>query len=141
MAEGIFINLVKERGIMNEWEIGSAATSTYEIGEPPDDRTMTVLSRHNIQDYSHFARQIRTEDYTKFEFIFGMDESNIRNIKHMSPRNSTASINLLGSFSGDKQKIIQDPYYSHNLTAFEKVYEQCLQSCKGFLDHVYQQNG
>ena len=37
------------------------------------------------------------------------------NIKRMAPKNSTASIHLLASYSGEKEQIIDDPYYVSHL--------------------------
>lgn len=41
-----------------QWRIDSAATSTYEIGNPPDHRGQACMKRHGVS-MRHVARQVR----------------------------------------------------------------------------------
>lgn len=41
-----------------QWRIDSAATSTYEIGNPPDHRGQACMKRHDVS-MRHVARQVR----------------------------------------------------------------------------------
>lgn len=84
----------------------------------------------------HKARKLTKEDFTRFEWIFGMDESNISNIKRMAPSNSTSKIELLGSYDPEGQLIIEDPYYQGGNDGFIANYDQCLRCCKAFLDKM-----
>ncbi|XP_055901277.1 low molecular weight phosphotyrosine protein phosphatase-like [Biomphalaria glabrata] len=138
MAEGILHHLVKQRGIADNWIIDSAGTGSWHVGCPPDDRTMTVLKKNGVRDYHHLGRLITEEDFTSFEFIFGMDHSNIADISDLAPEESTAKIALLGEYDPQKELIIEDPYfaYRNNKNAFNEVYEQCLRCCTAFLDSV-----
>uniref|UniRef100_A0A915JMH7 Acid phosphatase n=1 Tax=Romanomermis culicivorax TaxID=13658 RepID=A0A915JMH7_ROMCU len=140
VAEAVFIHLTKEKGVADDWLVDSAATADYHIGLRPDRRAIEVLKGHGISDYRHIVRQICDEDFEKFDFIFGMDDDNIEDLKelynHAKKKNSNtkAQIKLLGSYDSDGDKIIQDPYYTKGLAAFETVYEKCVRSCNGFLD-------
>ncbi|XP_070564910.1 low molecular weight phosphotyrosine protein phosphatase-like isoform X1 [Ptychodera flava] len=135
MAECVLRNMVHDRGDQKMWEIDSAATSTYELGDPPDPRTITTLKNHGLKS-DHIARQITRDDFTKFQYIFGMDESNLRNINAVKPNESTANIMLLGSYDPKGHKIIQDPYYG-GVAGFEVVFEQVTRCCEEFLKEVY----
>ncbi|GBO25326.1 Low molecular weight phosphotyrosine protein phosphatase [Araneus ventricosus] len=77
MAEAVFTHLVKERNLTDKWLIDSAATSDYHTGESPDSRARSVMEGHSIQ-MNHRARPLVANDFRKFDFIFGMDKSNIR---------------------------------------------------------------
>ena len=57
----------------------SAATSRYEIGSPPDERGQACMIKHGVYQHveKHRARQITAADYDEFDFIFGMDGSNM----------------------------------------------------------------
>ncbi|CAL1541328.1 unnamed protein product [Lymnaea stagnalis] len=138
MAEGIFQHLVKQREISDKWIIDSAGTGSWHIGCPPDERTMKVLKKNGINNYKHLGRLITEEDFTNFEFIFGMDHANISDIKDLAPANSLAKISLLGEYDPQNELIIEDPYftYSGNKNAFNEVYDQCLRCCTTFLDTV-----
>merc|ERR1711915_286583 len=131
IAEAVFRHLVTQAGFSDKWIIDSAATSTYEIGNEPDERGQELMRKKGIP-MSHVARQITVDDYRKFNFNFGMDEDNLSNLKRKKPSNSTSVVDFLGSFDPKGEKIIHDPYYG-SMNDFVKVYEQCVRCCTAFL--------
>ncbi|KAF5895003.1 low molecular weight phosphotyrosine protein phosphatase isoform X2, partial [Clarias magur] len=112
VAEAVFRKMATESGVVDKWRIDSAATSTYEIGNPPDYRGAACMKKHGVP-MRHVARQVTKEDFATFEYILCMDESNMRDLnkKANSVKNCKAKIELLGSYDPEKQLIIQDPYY------------------------------
>ena len=137
-AEAIFKDLVGKRNVQDEWVlIDSAATSTYEIGSLPDDRGLEVLKEKAGLTSSHRARQIKQEDYDKFEYIFGFDTSNMDNLRRMAPKGPyRAKLVLLGTYDSQGGDIIEDPYY-HGKKEFVEVFGQCKRSLESFLDEIY----
>ena len=114
--------------------IDSAATSTFQIGNPIYRSAQKTLTENGI-NYQHSARQITPEDYTKFELILGFDNENIRNLERMKPKNSTAQIRLVTFFNEkNKNKIIEDPYYNDTPAAFNEVFQDSYDSCVGILN-------
>ncbi|XP_062324222.1 low molecular weight phosphotyrosine protein phosphatase isoform X2 [Osmerus eperlanus] len=134
IAEAVFKKMATDKDVVDEWRIDSAATSTYEIGSSPDHRGQACMKKHGVP-MRHIARQVTKEDFTNFKYILCMDESNMSDLnkKAKSVKNSTAKIELLGSYDPEKQLIIKDPYYGGD-EDFEKVYEQCVRCCKAFLE-------
>ncbi|XP_014923013.2 low molecular weight phosphotyrosine protein phosphatase isoform X3 [Acinonyx jubatus] len=134
MAEAVFRKLVTEQNLSDNWRIDSAATSTYEIGNPPDYRGQNCMRKHGIP-MTHVARQVTKEDFATFDYILCMDESNLRDLNRKSNqiKNCKAKIELLGSYDPQKQLIIEDPYYG-NESDFETVYQQCVRCCRAFLE-------
>ncbi|XP_047243028.1 low molecular weight phosphotyrosine protein phosphatase isoform X1 [Girardinichthys multiradiatus] len=134
IAEAVFRKMATDAGVVDKWKIDSAATSTYEIGNPPDHRGQACMKRHGVS-MRHVARQVTKDDFISFEYILCMDESNLSDLKRKanSVKNCTAKIELLGSYDPQNQLIIKDPYYGSD-EDFEKVYEQCLRCCKAFLE-------
>ncbi|XP_059973698.1 low molecular weight phosphotyrosine protein phosphatase isoform X3 [Mesoplodon densirostris] len=57
IAEAVFRKLVTDQNISDIWRIDSAATSTYELGNPPDYRGQACMKRHGIP-MNHVARQV-----------------------------------------------------------------------------------
>ncbi|CAK8691266.1 low molecular weight phosphotyrosine protein phosphatase-like [Clavelina lepadiformis] len=138
IAEACFKQLLQEKGVLANWRVDSAATSRYEIGSSPDRRGQKCMKKHKIFHHveNHRARQITAKDYDEFDYIFGMDDSNMSNLQNMAPKKSyKAQLLLLGSFDDDKSSggIIEDPYYGTDDEDFEVVYQQCLRSCRNFL--------
>ncbi|XP_008836241.1 low molecular weight phosphotyrosine protein phosphatase [Nannospalax galili] len=137
IAEAVFRKLVTDGNISINWRIDSAATSTYEVGNPSDYRGQSCMKKHGIP-MNHIARQITKEDFATFDYILCMDESNLRDLNRKSNqvKNCRAKIELLGSYDPQKQLIIEDPYYGKD-SDFELVYQQCLRCCKAFLEKTH----
>lgn len=68
------------------------------------------MKKHNLA-YNNQARQIKKEDFKKFDYIFGMDDENIDDLKGLCPKDGTAQILLFGDFDPEGYRIIRDPYY------------------------------
>ncbi|BGP29287.1 Low molecular weight phosphotyrosine protein phosphatase [Rhodotorula toruloides] len=129
LAEAVFADMVKKRGIGDDFTVDSAGTAGYHVGEEPDERSVEVCRRHGVPVDS-VCRQLEKADFTRFDYIIGMDSMNMSNIEKAKPANSTAKIALFGSF-GDG-KVIQDPYYGGK-DGFEKTYKQCVRYSEGLL--------
>ncbi|MCJ8741409.1 hypothetical protein PDJAM_G00070420 [Pangasius djambal] len=134
IAEAVFRKMATENEVVDKWVIDSGATSDWNIGSAPDERSVACLKKHNT-DTDHRARQVTKEDFATFEYILCMDESNLRDLnrKANSVKNCKAKIELLGSYDPEKQLVIQDPYYGSEQD-FEMVYEQCVRCCRVFLE-------
>ncbi|GAA5860403.1 hypothetical protein JCM3774_000408 [Rhodotorula dairenensis] len=124
LAEAVFADICKKRGL--DIDVDSAGTAGYHVGEEPDERSTAVCKKYGVPMNST-CRQLAKSDFTRFDYIIGM---NMRNIEKAKPANSTAKIALFGSF-GDG-KVIDDPYYG-GPNGFEKTYQQCVQYSEGLL--------
>ncbi|XP_077599852.1 low molecular weight phosphotyrosine protein phosphatase [Stigmatopora nigra] len=134
IAEAVFRKIATDAGVVDKWRIDSAATSTYEIGSPPDHRGLDCMKKHGVP-MSHVARQVTSDDFMKFDFILCMDQSNLKDLndKGNSVKNHKAKVELLGKYDPQKKLIIRDPYYGSD-EDFETVFEQCQRCCKAFLE-------
>ncbi|KAF3849877.1 hypothetical protein F7725_019596 [Dissostichus mawsoni] len=56
IAEAVFRKMATDAGVVDKWRIDSAATSTYEIGNPPDHRGQACMKKHDVP-MKHVARQ------------------------------------------------------------------------------------
>lgn len=61
--------------------------------------------------YISYIFQIKEADFQNFDFIFGMDEENMKELKRRAPKTSKAQLLLLGDFDPEGERIIRDPYY------------------------------
>lgn len=109
IAEAVLIDIVKKAGCQRDWEIDSAAIENWHVGNRPNARTVAIFSKYHL-GYDNRARQIQTEDFYYFHYIFGMDESNIEDLNDIKPNDATARIFLLGDFDPQGERIIRDPY-------------------------------
>ncbi|XP_044314460.1 low molecular weight phosphotyrosine protein phosphatase 2 isoform X1 [Drosophila rhopaloa] len=127
------MDVLKRAGLQGEWHVDSAGIEGWHCDRRPDERALNVLARHNI-DYNGRARVLIPEDFLMFDYIFGMDRSNLAELKRMTPDYATAKVLLLGDFGlKPDERIIEDPYYNVGEAPFEKIYQQCNIACHHFL--------
>jgi len=136
LAEGIFDHLVQEAGLDDRFDIDSAGTGAWHVGERPDARAAMVASKHGVELESR-ARQITDNDLDRFDYVIAMDRENLRNIERMAgATGSEAEVHLLREFDpaaeGDE---VPDPYYG-GASGFETVYEMVHRSCQTLLDRL-----
>lgn len=136
LAEAVFMNVAKEKGVADKWFADSAGTGAWHKCQPPDNRTMDVLKKHGIHGYTHAAKQIVQEDFNRFDYIMGMDQYNIRDINFLKPNESKAKIYLFGSFSKKGTHNIPDPYHNVLMTSFEILYQKIRRICTTILEEL-----
>ncbi len=122
MAESVMAYLVKENGL-TDIQVGSAATSTEELGNPVHPGTRRVLAAHGIPLVPHRARQMKRRDLEEWDLLIGMDAHNLRNMERLvgpSPK-----LRLLLDWSPHPRDIA-DPWYTGDFeTTFRDVWEGC----------------
>ena len=78
IAEGLFREGLKARGLEGRVDVDSAGTSGFHAGSPPDVRSQDVCNRHGIPITGQRSRQVVQEDFNRFDLIVAMDSSNER---------------------------------------------------------------
>ena len=139
IAEACMKQLLEERTLIQDWLVDSAAIAHYNIGALPDERGQACMKKHHIYQHveKHRARKITHNDYETFDYIFGMDKANMRDLERMAPSHEhKAQLLMLGTFDDNQSfgGIIEDPYYGNDDNDFEVVYQQCMRSCANFLE-------
>lgn len=118
-----------------KFHIDSAAIGSWHVGKKPDRRALETMKNHNLA-YDNKARQLKKEDFKKFDYIFGMDYENMSDLEDMKPSDGTAKLLLIGDFDPQGEKVIRDPYYDNNSDGFEKAFVQSVRCCENFLKKV-----
>ena len=132
MSEFILRDMVAKRGIADQFEIASAATSREEIGNPVYPPAKRELAKHGISCEGKRAVQITKADYGKYDYILGMEERNIRNILRIVGKDPEGKVKLLLDYS-DNPRDIADPWYTGD---FESTYRDVVEGCEGFLAYL-----
>ncbi len=116
LADGIAREFVKKYDL--DVVVDSAGTGDWHIGEMPCANSIKVAKLHNIDISMLRARQVKKEDFTKFELIVALDSSNYNDLKKMGATNLVK----LGDYGYDGADV-PDPYFFKGFNGFEKVYE------------------
>jgi len=132
MAEAIFRNLVESQGKSEQFDIDSAGTGDWHIGDGPHQGTVQKLAEHHISTDGVFSRQIKQEDYDRFDYIVCMDNSNIQNALPMLGIKESSKVFRLLDLIQDPRDV-PDPYFTGD---FEETYQLCLEGCKALLQKI-----
>lgn len=134
-AEAVFRQLVKQSGQMQQWEIDSAGTHAYHVGNPPDKRSQAAARARGYQMNAIRARQVSVADFERFDWVLAMDRENYRVLEKQRPQNAAAKLALMMDFAsrsawqgGD----VPDPYYG-GAQGFDEVLDRLEDSCGEFL--------
>ena len=122
LAHGILEHLVKEKNL--NWEIDSAGTGNWHIGEKPDRRSIAVAQKYGVDITNQSCRQFDITDFEKYDHILTMDQNNLSDV--ISLAFGDDGVEKVRLFL--KNGIVPDPYHDDN--QFEPVYLMIEKRCK-----------
>ena len=134
MAEAVFRHMVEQAGLAHCFHIASAATTTWEIGNPPHPGTQEILRIQNIPlDPAKRARQVTREDVQQYDYLLVMDEENMRDMRRLGP------VQRLMDYAPHMGvRDVPDPYYTRD---FNFTYKLVSAASKGLLEHIRAEHG
>src|SRR5688572_8035323 len=136
LAEGVFQNLVRARGLERHYQVDSAGTGAWHVGEEPDVRSIAVARKNGV-DLASRARQVDAPDFSDFDYVIAMDRQNLSDLRALAQAHGgEARIHLLREFDpepGDRQ--VPDPYYD-GPEGFDDVFTMVHRACAALLDHL-----
>jgi protein-tyrosine phosphatase len=138
-AEGVMAKLVAEAGLGDQIQLDSAGTGAWHVGEPADARARAAARARGIE-LDSAARQVRAEDFERFDLILAMDASNQHALRRLAPdeaaREKVRLLRELDPASADLHDLdVPDPYYDSQ-RGFEIVLDQVQAACEGLLAWV-----
>lgn len=132
MAEFVLKDLVSKKGLQDEFQIASSATSREEIGNPVHYGTRNLLNRYGISTAGKYAVQLTKKDYEEYDYLIAMDRWNLSNIGRIIGEDKDKKVSLLLDYTKRKGDIA-DPWYTGD---FETTYRDVLEGCEGFLEFL-----
>ncbi|MFS8615912.1 MAG: low molecular weight protein-tyrosine-phosphatase [Solitalea sp.] len=135
MAEGIMRHLVEEKGL--DWEIDSAGTGGWHIGEAPDPRAIATAKKHGIDISRLQARKFTYRDFGNFDHIFAMDSTNYADIIALSEseqERDKVQLFLEAADPNHPTKNVTDPWFEDRL--FEPVFQEIREACGKLLEKL-----
>ena len=107
-----------------DWQVDSAGTGGWHVGEGPDRRSVRVARENGIDISRQVCRQFSKSDFELFDHIFVMDKYNLSDVQAMAPDAlAIAKVKLL---LGTKE--VPDPYYDNEM--FEPVFKLIEDGCE-----------
>ena len=127
MAEFILKYMARNR---NDLYIASAATSDEEIGNSVHYGAVQILKEKGIPNPGHRATRMKRSDYDSFDYIIGMEDSNIRSILRITGGDPHGKVYKLLDFTS-RGGNIADPWFTHD---FETTYNDIYEGCVGLME-------
>ena len=132
MAEFVMKDLVEKAGISERFEIASAATSAWEIGNPVYPPARQKLAEHGIDCNGKTARQMTRLDYARYDYLIGMDKSNLRDILRLVGGDPQHKVSLLMAHTNHPREVA-DPWFTGD---FEATWQDVLEGCTALLEEL-----
>ena len=129
--------LTELNGLKNQFEIDSAGTGSWHVGETADKR----MQGHAIKRGYYLtgvSRKFNPRiDFDHFDMIIGMDDYNVMDLQSVARNgNDNAKIYKMTDFSREwNYSEIPDPYYGGE-EGFELVLDLLEDSCKGLIEKL-----
>ncbi|MEW9671189.1 low molecular weight protein-tyrosine-phosphatase [Ammoniphilus sp. 3BR4] len=138
LGEGIFRELVKEKGWEKEFLIDSAGTAAYHVGKSPDPGSQRVALKHGFSIEGQRARQFSPNDLEGWDYIIAMDSSNRKNIERLG--SVIGKLLLMRDFDHEGPgSDVPDPW-SLGDEAFLETYLIVRRSCENLLDYIAEEH-
>ena len=131
MAEFVMRELVRRAG-RDDIEVASAALHTDEIGNDIHYGTRRKLQAKGIPFAPRRAWLLNAAKAREYDFLIGMDDYNIADLRRLVFPEDVGKIRKLLSFAGSERDIA-DPWYTGN---FDQTYADILEGCTALLKHL-----
>ena len=136
MAEFVFKDMIKKRGIEDMFHVESRATHTDEIwngqGNPVYPPAKEKLAEHGISCAGKRAQLLTKSDYKNYDYIIGMDDLNWRWRPKILGGDPEGKLHLLMDFT-DNPRNVADPWYTRD---FEVTYRDVVEGCEALLEYL-----
>ena len=130
-AEGVFRQLVDEAGRGSEFNIDSAGTIGFHAGHPADSR-MQAAAKSRGYRLDSIARQVRRDDFDRFDLIVAMDKENFRDLNSMNHGSRAKIVRMCDYCEEHDVTEVPDPYYGGE-QGFYTVIDILEDACRNLL--------
>jgi len=130
MAQSYFQNLVNEKGLADSFQVESAAARRDEIGNPAHHGSVGQLKEMGVPLVPHRATLLKKEDYDYFDYLIGMDDANIADMKRICGGDKDGKIYKMLDFAGIKRDVA-DPWFTGD---FDATWNDVSLGCNALLE-------
>jgi protein-tyrosine phosphatase len=138
---------IRDAGLLDDVEVGSAGTSWEAEGMPMDERTELALERSGYErPFEHTARTIHLTELLAWNLVLPMTAEHaqvLRRMAEQAPEGSQApEISLWRRFdptvaadAPDTEIAVEDPWYEGQ-AAFDRTVREMRRSLPAIIDHL-----
>ena len=128
LAEGILQSKARQAGL--NWQVDSAGTNGYHVGEAPHPLSQKVARLNGIDICDQRARRFVKEDMERYDKIYAMADDVIDDIRRIAKgRYDESKVELfLNELYPGKNASVPDPWYGEE-PGYHEVYELIDKAC------------
>jgi protein-tyrosine phosphatase len=116
--------------------VDSAGTGGWHAGEAPDGRAQAVAARHGVDVSGLRARQVRAEDFRRFDHVIALDPQNLADLRRLAPADATAALSLLLDWvPGREGQGVVDPWFG-DAAGFEVTWAEVTAAARGIVGRM-----
>ena len=134
IAEGVMRHKVKQHGL--DWDVASAGTESYHIGEEPHRFSQKICMAHGIDISMQRAKKFVSTDFAEYDKIYAMAGDVYKEIKRIGGLG--ADMNKVEYFLNElhpgKNESVPDPYYGDE-SGYKVVYEMIEKTCTAIVEN------
>jgi len=131
MAEFVMKHLVARAGRDKDFLIESAGCHPS-IGTPLSEGTARELLKNKIPFTRRTSKLLLERDYKRFDYLIGMDRSNVADMRDICGGDPDGKIFLMMSFAGERRDVA-DPWYTDD---YATTYQDVLVACEALLEKI-----
>ena len=143
MAEFLLRERFEQAGLGDRVSVDSAGTTSWEVGNPADRRTLSVLERRGHEDFGgreHVARKFEREWLDERDLVLAADSGHVADLRRLArSEEQRDKVRLLREFDPDARAAgeleMDDPWYGDD-AAFDQTYEEVMAAAEGIVEHV-----
>ena len=132
MAKFVFEDLLKKKGLESKYFVDSAGTSNEETRNDMHYGSKDKLNEKGVAYTKHKAKQMKKEDYEKYDYIIAMETSNIKGIMRIIGEDKKNKVCRLLDYTRNPRDIA-DPWYTGN---FEITYNDIVEGCNALIHNL-----
>lgn len=132
----VFQHLVDQAGLAEHFEIESAGTIGFHVGDPPDRRMQHTMRARHIPIIGR-SRQLQAKDLAYYDLILAMDKDNLEGARRLDPSGDYHDrIQLFCDYCSEHSDTeVPDPYYGGD-QGFEHVLDLIEDGCANLLEQL-----
>ena len=128
LAEGIMRHLIEKENL--KWEVASAGTGNWHIGQSPDHRSIAEAKNAGYDISRQRAQQFSAQMFVKYDLILVMDRQNLSDVKNLAK--TKEALQKIKLFLDNDELV--DPYWDNAL--FAPVCKQVEDRCKEIIKEL-----
>lgn len=137
IAEGVLKFKAKQHGL--HWQIDSAGTESYHIGEPPHRFSQKICLLHGIDISGQRARKFVVADFSYYDKIYAMATDVYNEIEQIGGRQADMNkVSLLMDELYENENIsVPDPWYGDE-AGYAPVFDMIDKACEAIIEKSIQ---